>query len=105
MAKDHNPFDIHGQTARRKESEDERRARRVAEGEDLRRVMSTASGRRFVWGQLERAGVFRSSFTGNSETFFREGQRNIGLMLLADVNEFCPEQYLTMLMESKEHGS
>lgn len=64
--------------------------------------MSTPSGRRFVWRQLQRAGVFRSSFTGNSQTFFNEGQRNIGLMLLTDVHEFCPEQYIPMLKESKE---
>ena len=50
---------------------------------------------------LERTGVFRSSFTGNSETFFLEGQRNVGLMLMAQIHDACPEKYTAMLEEQK----
>jgi hypothetical protein len=68
----------------------------------MRQVMSSVEGRRFVWRLLERAGVFRTSFTGNSTTFFNEGMRNMGLMVLGDVHEACAESYIVMMNESKQ---
>lgn len=72
------------------------------EADDIRWLMGSMQGRRIVWGLLQRTGIFRSSFTGNSETFFREGARNIGLQYLAAVNEHCPEQYNLMVLEQKQ---
>lgn len=68
---------------------------------DLEFVLSSREGRRFVWKLLEMCGVFTSSFTGNSQTFFLEGQRNIGLKVLADVNEASLEKYVVMMKEAK----
>jgi hypothetical protein len=65
-------------------------------------VMATREGRRYVWWLLDQCGVFRTSFTGNSATFFNEGQRNVGLMLIADINAACPEQYIVMLDEARD---
>lgn len=76
--------------------------RRQRELEDLRFIMDHPQGRRHVWLQLTRCKIFETSFTGNNTTFFNEGQRNIGLMLLADINEVCPEAYLVMLKEAKQ---
>ena len=75
---------------------------RERELNDLRLVMSSVEGRRFVWRLLEKAGVFRTSFTGNSTTFFNEGMRNMGLMVLGDVHEAAAEAYIVMMNESKE---
>lgn len=75
---------------------------RDREMHDMRTVMSSAEGRRFIWRLLEKAGVFRTSFTGNSTTFFNEGMRNMGLVVLADVHEACAEQYIVMMNESKK---
>lgn len=69
---------------------------RERELNDLKFLLSSEQGRRFVWRYLELCGVFKSSFTGSSETFFLEGQRNIGLKLLADVMEADPESYIKM---------
>lgn len=97
----HDPTDIRAQERRMNESKDAKKRIRDKEVEDVKLIMSSREGRRFVWRLLEMCGVYRSSFTGNSETFFREGQRNIGLMLLADVHEHCPDGFLTMLKEQK----
>ncbi|MDA8231577.1 MAG: hypothetical protein M0006_09585 [Magnetospirillum sp.] len=84
------------------------REQRKAERAESRRlaafkaVMATPEGRRYVWWLLERCGVFRTSFTGDSATFFNEGQRNVGLTLLGDIHAVCPEHYLTMLTEAEE---
>lgn len=84
-----------------KEAEGKVKRTRERELNDVRMVLSTLQGRRFVWRYLSECGVFRTSFTGNSQTFFNEGERNIGLKILADVNEAAPEAYLTMMNESK----
>lgn len=75
---------------------------RERELNDVRTVMATVEGRRFVWRMLDRAGVFRTSFTGNSTTFFNEGMRNMGLIVLADVHEACSDKYIQMMTESKK---
>lgn len=67
---------------------------------DLKTVMSTPDGRRFIWALLGVAGIYRTSFTGNSETFYREGARNVGLRYLALIEENCPELYLLMYGEA-----
>ena len=55
-----------------------------------------------MWWLLERCGVFRSSFTGDAATFFNEGIRNVGLMVIADINALCPDQFATMMTEAKD---
>lgn len=101
------PTDLRGQERTKDQTDLAQRTRRQLEIDDFKWVMSDKRGRRVMWRLLDRAGVFRSSFTGNSETFFREGMRNIGLMIVAELNEHCPERYLQMVNEQKEvkaHG-
>ena len=69
---------------------------------DLREVLSTRRGRRFYWRYLEICGIFRTSNADEHQVFFNEGMRNIGLQLLADLNEAAPEVYPIMLQEAKE---
>jgi hypothetical protein len=70
--------------------------------DDFKSIMAEPSGRRFMWELLGICCVFRASFTGNSETFFREGMRNVGLTLLNRINDICPEHYVTMLLEQRK---
>lgn len=71
------------------------------EANDWKWLMSSKQGRRLVWGLLAETGIYQSSFTGNSETFFREGRRDIGLKVLAKIHATGPEAYVQMLTESK----
>lgn len=75
--------------------------RRRREEDDFRWLMNDKRGRRVVWRLLENTGVYKTSFTGNSETFFREGQRNVGLMLISQIHELTPEAYVLMLNEAR----
>jgi hypothetical protein len=68
---------------------------------DIQTVLGTIEGRRFYWRVLCECGLFKTSFTGNNTTFFNEGMRQIGLMLMAELNEAHPQAYLLMLSESK----
>jgi hypothetical protein len=98
----HDPLDLDDQDAARAKAEHARKILLINEGEDFRWLMSNKRGRRVVWRWLEKTGVYRSSFNhSGSLTAFNEGSRNIGLMLISQVHEFCPEQYLTMLQEQR----
>lgn len=70
---------------------------------DLQWVMADKRGRRVMHRQLEAAGVYRLSHTGEAlSSAFNEGQRNRGLALLAELNAHCPDEYLLMLKEQRE---
>jgi hypothetical protein len=70
--------------------------------EDFKWLMAHKQGRRFVSRLLNLTGVFRTSMTGNSSTFFNEGRRDIGLQLMAEINDHCLDQYVMMLKEQAE---
>lgn len=88
---------------------DEQQAARQAEErlavqqrrDDLRTVLSTESGRRFIWGVIQRCGVFQGSATLEPMGIsFSEGRRSVGLFLLGDAMAFHPELFLTMQKEN-----
>ena len=72
---------------------------------DLQAVLNLDGGRRLLWRLLERAGIYKTSFTGNSETFFKEGRRDMGLFLLNEIQEADPDAYLKMIKENKEESN
>lgn len=61
--------------------------------QDVRDVMSTPAGRRFIWRLLAEGNVFRNCFTGNSTTYYLEGKRELTLTFYTDVMEACPERF------------
>lgn len=83
----------------KKLSEEIRKRKRDREDGDLRKVLSLPEGRRLIWKILAEAGVFRSSFTGNSETFYNEGRRRIGLFILNEIMTVKPEAFTQMQQE------
>lgn len=77
--------------------------RKEREDDDLKQVMNTESGRRFIWKTLSASGVFHSSFSSDPySTAFNEGARNKGLELFNNVMSVCPDLYLVMAEEAKE---
>lgn len=95
------PTDILAQARQREDIDRKKKVERDQEIADFKWLMSDKRGRRFMWRLLDMTGLYRCSFTGNSTTFFNEGQRNIGLQLMADINEQAPEAYPQMLAEQR----
>ena len=86
---------------------DERIARHESEERAvLAKVLETRAGRRWIWGHLSRANMFATSFvTGDPHaTSFNEGQRNFGLMMLAQVVKVSPEAFAAMQKENSSNG-
>lgn len=74
--------------------------KREGESEDIKQVLETQSGRNYVWKLLTSCGIYKSSFTGNSTTFFNEGKRSIGLEMLEDILATVPNAYAKMSAEN-----
>jgi len=71
------------------------------EKSDICWLMSTASGRRIMWGLLETAGVNTTSVARHNLTYVNEGRRQVGLIYLNKIKAYCFDRY--QLME-KENG-
>lgn len=71
---------------------------------DLQWLMRNKRGRRFMHRLLEKSHVFHTSMTGDAYTFYKEGERNVGLMHLALLNVYCVDEYGQMLKEHQANG-
>lgn len=84
-----------------KEDSQKRERRRSRDVNDLRKVLAIPEGRRYIWKLWGLTGVFRSSYTPKDAnmTAFREGQRDVGLALLQDINDASPTALSQMRSE------
>lgn len=96
-----NPLDAaYDRTAALAEAEARRQFDAQTEVDDLKWLLSNKRGRRIAARILERAGVWRLSFSPNALTMaFNEGGRNVGLGLLAQITQHCPEKHIEILKE------
>lgn len=98
------PTDIASQRRSALEGAAARRAARQQELKHLRQVLASAEGRAFVRALLDRTGVFRSSYAAGDALAmaFHEGARNVGLQIVADLNEADPHAFAHLLMENTD---
>lgn len=94
------PLDIEAPEKAEQDREEKLRLTQRREADDFKWLMADPRGRRVMWHLLSLAGVYQSSFTGNSETFFREGRRSMGLKIVDLIHTHCPDKYATMTKEA-----
>lgn len=94
-------YDV-GNPAEVKERKTKTELSREREIEELRQLLETYGGRSYIWRLLDMCGVYKTSFTGNSTTFFNEGRRDIGLRILEELFEASPNVYTLMRSEAIE---
>jgi len=69
--------------------------------DDLRVVLSTPAGRRFVWGLAEHVGVFALKLSDSALTLaMAEGRRSVGVQLLDEARVWYPELFAAMHREA-----
>lgn len=71
---------------------------------DLREILATPGGRRFIWRYLNLCKIFESSWSPSAAIHFNEGQRDIGLRLMCDVREANDESLIQMMREAKDQA-
>lgn len=67
----------------------------------LKFILQTEQGRRYLYSLIDFYGFYRPSMTGNSQTFYNEGMRNVALKLYGDIGEADPEAFLKMQYETR----
>ena len=83
----------------RRSKQQEKDARLLA-ANDLREVLSSPAGRRFVWRLLNDESL---SYTGEAfSTAFKEGTRSLRLQLKLDCQRDAVKEYLLMMREALE---
>lgn len=85
-----------------KEADQNQKAARKQELDDIRFVLSSVQGRRMLFRQLAVSGLHRSSMTGSVWTYFHEGERSIANRLLIDIEEADTEAYFQMVRENRK---
>jgi len=67
-------------------------------------IMQTSQGREYFYGLLEFCHIWRLTFDPENQsiTCFREGERNVGLKVLADINQASPDLYHQMCREMED---
>lgn len=72
--------------------------KREQELDDLRALLKSGPGARFLARLvLDMCHLHATSFTGNSQTYLLEGERNIGLRVMADLREASPDFWPVLL--------
>lgn len=65
--------------------------------EDIGRISDSDCGKRFLWWLFEESKVFETCYTGNSDTYYAEGKRDLGLKVLHLLTSVRPEAMLAMI--------
>ena len=70
---------------------------------EMKKVLDTLEGRRVLWRIMEFCGLFENRWVPNSaRVSYDQGQRNVGLYVLAKVQEADVEKYFEMMREKEE---
>jgi hypothetical protein len=97
----YDPLDVASQVKSKADKTAKELIERNNDDADFKWLMGNKRGRRIIWRQLDRAGVFRLSFNTNAmQMAFTEGNRNEGLRTLAKIHTLCPELYTTLVKEN-----
>jgi len=67
---------------------------------DLREILSTRYGRRYIWDLMAQCKPFVNAMTGNSQTFFNLGLQFIGQAMFLDIMEATPDSFTIMQREA-----
>jgi hypothetical protein len=87
-----------------KQAEDKIGSVRQEELNDLRFILQSPQGRRFLWRVMGKCNFANDTFDTNALTQSREnGKRMIGLFLMAEITMADEESLFKMMRESKEN--
>lgn len=70
--------------------------------EDLRAVLQTIEGRRFLWRTLEHCQVFGTIWHGSALIHYNSGRQDVGHYLMDQITQADPEAMVQMIKENKK---
>lgn len=86
-----------------KKQEQKEKDLRKQELNDIRTVLSNASGRRFLWRLLTKCSSFNSIYSKDSSLmYYNSGQQDFGHFLMAEISEADANLLLRMMKDNTE---
>ena len=85
-----------------RDAEQKDKNERDQELEDIKAILAMPQGVRFFRRLMQEGRVFQTTFTGNSNTFFLEGHRNLALKFFSDVCEAAPSKVPDLLIQEEK---
>lgn len=71
---------------------------------DMRELFKQPAARDLLWHVLSSCNVWGGIFTGNSQTYFLEGKRQVGIELLQLMEEVDPTLFPRLLLEKQNQS-
>jgi hypothetical protein len=97
------PYETAEERRARVRQEKAAKAKLALDNAVIQNLMNTVAGRGWMRELLEATHIFHSSYTGEAlSSAFKEGERCIGLRILAEVMRACPQAYIQMMMEQSD---
>ena len=72
--------------------------------EDIKEVLRSHAGRRFVWRILEKCGTFNSIWHSSAAIHYNSGQQDIGHFIMSEIAESGEEQLFKLMAENYNKG-
>ena len=69
---------------------------------NTRELLKTKAGKDFIWYILSIANLYGDNFTGNSQTFYLEGKRSVGLEVLQLLEDVDKTAYARLLLDKQK---
>ena len=69
---------------------------------NYREAWKIKATRTMVWDILGQCGIYNSAFTGNSQTFYLEGKKDVGLFILERLQEMDSKSYARLILEQQK---
>lgn len=82
------------------EFEKRRKIKRRQELDDIRFLLSSAQGRRFIWRLIAQAEVFHSIWSPSAQVHYNAGKQDFGHFIMAEVTEADETYFIKMMQES-----
>lgn len=78
--------------------------REIQAANDLRFVLSSRQGRRFIWRILCYCNMFQSIWRPSAEIHKLAGMQEVGLFLTGEITQVDDEAYFLMMKEAKQEA-
>jgi hypothetical protein len=78
------------------------RLARDRELNEMRAILATKEGRRWVWRLMGRCKVFSSVYEQSARIHYNSGQQDIGHYIMAEVMEADPDKFILMGQEHQQ---
>ena len=86
-----------------KRAGEEAKRRDKERGSVVSGLMGIPEGRRWLWEFMGRCGIYETPFNENEMIMaYKAGKADVGRMLLADIVQFAPDEYVVMIKEHQK---